>query len=435
MRVLIHTFIVSLLFVLGIAFFWCPAPAVFSFKPVNWAVLYEKAHPSGTKTKFPWSASERMLGFIERNTTGHQPFTAFISETVEHRGITIRDETWLQWKNVHFPQSASVPPKPEPVFMAANDPMAASLDRNYGYVTIQDKNMDTFIYTRLSPNDQYGMGIPAAMHYPFRMTAAGLLAGALLLGFLSPRSIGPVPASTSGKGARVFLFILALGFVGTALPWIYGFEKSSLYGIVVLGGVVTLMGGVGALLFGRETVLLHRLLQGQGLLTHWTYTDKEWQAFTQWAHQEIKYRQLTALGLVTLFALAIAGGFWAVHPDKGGAGAFCVIAGLMGLIWIVVGANIFFQQRKNKRGPGRVYIGEKLVYINGSVVSWGFLGSRLESMVLGIDPVPVITLVVSVIMIAGRTLFFFRQHYTYQIPVPQGRIKEAKQIIDKLTAS
>lgn len=187
MRVLIHTFIVSLLFVLGIALFWCPAQAVFSFTPVNWAVLYEKAHPAATK-------------------------------------------------------------------------------------------------------NQYSMGIPSAMHYPFRMAATGFMAGALILGFLRPKSLGPVMASTPGKGARVFLFILALGFVGTALPWVYGFTKSTLYGISVLGGFVFILGGIGAFLFGRETVLTHRLLQGDGLVAHWTYTDKEWQAFTQWAVQEEKNR-------------------------------------------------------------------------------------------------------------------------------------------------
>ena len=433
MRVLIHTFIVSLLFVLGIAFFWCPAQAIFSFTPVNWAVLYEKAHPAVTKTKFPWSPSERMREFLRRNTTGHQPFTAFISEKLKDKGIMTRDEAWIQWKTLHFSSAGPAQAEPKPVFMAADDPMAEPLVLNYGYVTILDKNMDTFVYTRLSPNDQYNMGIPSGMHYPFRMAATGFMAGALILGFLRPKSLGPVMASTPGTGARVFLFILALGFVGTALPWVYGFTKSTLYGIAVLGGFVFMLGAIGAFLFGREIVLTHRLLQGQGLVAHWTYTDKEWQAFTQWAVQEEKKQGLIGLGLISLMCLAIAGGFWAFHPDSGGAAACVVIIGLTGLIWIIAGVNIFFKHKKNKKGPGVVYIGEKLVYINGSVVSWGFLGSRLESMTLQTDPVPVITLVVSVIMMAGRTLFFFRHNYTYQIPVPKGRIKEAKQIIGKLT--
>lgn len=145
-----------------------------------------------------------------------------------------------------------------------------------------------------------------------------------------------------------------------------------------------------------------------------------------------KKQGLIGLGLISLMCLAIAGGFWAFHTDTGGAVACLVIIGLTGLIWIVAGVNIFLKHKKNKKGPGAVYIGEKIVYINGSVVSWGFLGSRLESMTLQTDPVPVITVVVSVIMMAGRTLFFFRNNYTYQIPVPKGRIKEAKQVILKI---
>ena len=243
----------------------------------------------------------------------------------------------------------------------------------------------------------------------------------LILGFLRPKALGPVLASTPGTGARVFLFILALGTVGTALPWIYGFTKSTLYGIAVLGGFVFMLGAIGALLFGPGNPFDPPAASGAGgLWPHWTYTDKEWQAFTQWVVQEEKKQGLIGLGLISLMCLAISGGFWAFHPNTGGAAAFFVIAGLTGLIWIIVGVNLFFKHKKNKEGPGVVYIGEKLVYINGSVVSWGFLGSRLESMTLQTDPVPVITLVVSVIMMAGRTLFFFRHNYTYQIPVPKG---------------
>ena len=56
MRVLIHTFIVSLLFCSGNRFFLVPGTGdILLYTPVNWAVFYEKDHPAATKTKFPWS--------------------------------------------------------------------------------------------------------------------------------------------------------------------------------------------------------------------------------------------------------------------------------------------------------------------------------------------------------------------------------------------
>ena len=204
---------------------------------------------------------------------------------------------------------------------------------------------------------------------------------------------------------------------------------------MVLGGFVTMFGVIGVILFGLETVKIHGLLQGRDLLAHWTSAGLEWQKFLSWSYQEGKAIAFSGLILVTTIAAVVAGGFWLMVRDEGAAIAAAVIGGVMLMLWLLVGITLVIRKRKRQSERGEVYIGTKLIYVNGTVASWFLPGSRLESVILQEEPVPAITLVTSAVMMAGRFLYFFRHNYTHFIPVPQDKLKEAEKIVAQLLES
>ncbi len=425
MRIMLHSFVVSLVLLLGIASLWRPASGIFTFEPVDWAVLYEKQH---TPTHGFGSSSYAME--ILRTSEQHHSLTAFIQESIGQQGVLTDKKEWLDWQKQHFPASGAAWEKT--VYMAPDDPLALDIRNDRGYITMNDSNLATFTYTRLEPENLGGKNIPAAIRFPYRTTAGIMILAGCFLSFLLPGTDKKALQTSSGIGTRFFLFIFSGGLVVTGLPFLYGWTGSEQFGVIFLGAFIILFGVIGILLFGLETVKVHGLLQGRDMLAHWTISDREWQEFNKWSYQEGKSIAFAGLILVTVIAVVIAGGFLSAVRDEGAVIAAAVVGAVILFLWLMVGITLMLRKRKARSESAEVYISLTQVYVNGTVASWFLPGSRLESITLQTEPVPAITLITSAIMMAGKFLYFFRQNSTCFIPVPASKLQEAKKIIAQL---
>ena len=73
------------------------------------------------------------------------------------------------------------------------------------------------------------------------------------------------------------------------------------------------------------------------------------------------------------------------------------------------------------------------IYLDGSVHSWNSLGTRLDSVAFQASPLPHLRFVYSYLMVAGRSLYFFRNYVTVRVPVPAGREAEGRAVVRLLT--
>jgi hypothetical protein len=120
--------------------------------------------------------------------------------------------------------------------------------------------------------------------------------------------------------------------------------------------------------------------------------------------------------------------------DDAAAWVFLVLLGLIVLLWMVAVLVPKLTYRRNIKGSGEVYLGSSGIHLNGSVHTWRLLGSRFESAQYRADPFPLLAVLYSYLMVAGRSLYFFRQYFAVSVPVPAGKEDDAKNIAKILPA-
>ena len=301
MRFLISTFLIVGGLFAAVLFWWRPAPELLALEPVDWAEEYEAQHTPGS----PYSGAIGMAREIIRTSQTHKPLTEFIAEQTGERLSRVEGGRWQAWADRHFSDGSER--DAAPAYLGRGDPLGTGLSGEYGYVELRrDNGIDFFQYQRLSAEDLSGREIPAGLRFPYRKTALALF-GATLIFFLVNhfRKSGDhrLGRSSAGRGCKVFIAIGAAGAALVVLPFLYGWINAS-PPFVFVGGFVVICGIIGLAMFGWQAVTVSNLLNGKGLLAHWTYTPQEWQAFTEWAFTESIGERL-AVGLLEQGADAI----------------------------------------------------------------------------------------------------------------------------------
>ena len=155
----------------------------------------------------------------------------------------------------------------------------------------------------------------------------------------------------------------------------------------------------------------------------------EWQHYVEWAYSEDRQEKRKVLVFIAGIVLLVGGGFWLLVRDEGGAIAFAVLFAVVLLVALVSEVLPRLARRRDRRGAGEVAVGEAVAYINGSVHCWTLPGSRLEGVEYVERPFPVVKIHYSYLMMAGRSLYFFRNFVTAVIPVPRGGKDEADLLV------
>jgi hypothetical protein len=226
-----------------------------------------------------------------------------------------------------------------------------------------------------------------------------------------------------------------MGCVGVGLvvmPFYYGWYND-FPPFVFVGGFIIVCGLIGFTMFGWLAVVVGRLLSGSQVIVHWTYDHTEWQRYVAWAYGEDVREKRQLFLLVAGITLLIGGAFWLLMRDRAAALVFCFLVSLLLFIWLLITVLPWLTRRRDQRQPGEIVAGKNVIYHNGSVHCWTFPGSRLEGVVRVEQPFPMVQIRYSYLMMAGRTLYFFRNHVTVSLPVPAGCEEEAARLVEALS--
>ncbi len=225
--------------------------------------------------------------------------------------------------------------------------------------------------------------------------------------------------------AFIWLAVSIVGLVFIFVPGGAGIEgMSGGFAISFVCLFIAIIGFVVAVYYVMLAGILDRILRGDGLLVHWTYTHEKWLEYAGKEYAEEKAEKKGLFFVVSGFALFFGFLFWAIDPESG----FYVFLIMLGLIAIVAFAwqfSAWYYHRQNMRFVGEVYISKDGVYLNQKLYTWRPFGSSLTSVALrrirGID-----------LLVFQYSAFTYPpQTYTVRVPVPEGQEKAAESILQQ----
>jgi hypothetical protein len=231
------------------------------------------------------------------------------------------------------------------------------------------------------------------------------------------------------RTAIIWGVVTALAIFAIFAPNIFGMDDlNGGFAISALSIIVAITGIIVTVIYARRARLLDRILKGDNLLAHWTYSPEEWKQYTEKEFQTEKKEKRMLFYMVAGIALFFGILFFAFDRE-GGLWVLISMLGLIALIAFVAWFAAWYNYRQNKKYLGEAYITSDAVYLNRQLHTWRGLGAKLESVVLAEK--------------GSRQLVAFtysapsrmgRQENTVRVPVPEGQEKAAEKLAERFNA-
>jgi hypothetical protein len=409
---------------------WFPAPVLLRTELVDWGRLYESRYASSGSGLGVMGMGKAFI----RSVTEPMPLNRFIESRTADQLIIGTDPAWSAV--LDSLEVTLVPGGKAVQYVVPDSAPYASLPETSRYLQWRDEKGIRYLEYQFVPAADFeSHSIPEEVQFPLRLSWLLLLAcglGATLLGFVAGGKPSLIEGSSAGKGLRWSAVFSLLCGGAVIWPFVYqSFGSGFSFASILMGGLFLIGGLVGMWLFGRQAAMVRRMVAGD-CLAHFTYSPEEWTKFAQWDYGEEASDKRAIWLLIFVISLVVGLGFMAVMQDEASVWVFGGLMGFMAVLWLLAWAMPKLTYRRDLKAAGEVYVGQDGIYLNGSVHSWNTWGARLDSVSFKADPLSHIEVVYSYLMVAGRSLYFFRNYVTVRVPVPAGREADGKAVVDKL---
>jgi len=189
--------------------------------------------------------------------------------------------------------------------------------------------------------------------------------------------------------------------------------------------IIFFSGMISAIIFQRLAGNLNRLVAGEGLLAHWTYSQDEWFRYTEAEHIRDRKDKWALFRLISIIGVVV-GIVFVIFKHDALPVILVVIPGLIAIIAVTAALSISSTYRMNLAHPGEVYIGKSGALLGKAFHYWKLPTAYLQTAVFEAGNPPVIKLVYS------SPSGYARGEYIARFPVPQGREEEAKRVLAQL---
>lgn len=226
--------------------------------------------------------------------------------------------------------------------------------------------------------------------------------------------------------ALVCVLVSVAAVVAALLPFFTGMDMMrSGYGLMCMAGFIALTGLIAALLFFARAAAWDKLARGQDVLTHWIYSEAEWQTYAQVEFEE-ESRDKRNLWLVVAGIALLAGVIFFLADQEAGGVVLLVMLGLIAVTGVLALGLPRLAFARNQRAPGEVVISSESAWLSGTFHTWKGWGARLESVRLRDEMPAILEIIYSTPNRTGR------QNTTVRVPVPMGQQATAQQVADRL---
>ncbi len=223
---------------------------------------------------------------------------------------------------------------------------------------------------------------------------------------------------------RMIIIAVAVNAVA-AMAWISGIELAG----IILGTFAFMISVIIAVLLpaGKKAALrISSLREGNGLLLRWEYTAEPFRNFTV-----AEYRRQLTNANITAGVLVLAGPVVGLYKDgeEGLLVGIAVGVGLALLAYLLgfLMAKDFFDRASSP--PFEALISSSSVYLNGLFADWSISGAQCVSAEIRNDELSGMPSILIVYTTRGR---YGKQTKELYVPIPEGKMHEAQQIITQL---
>jgi len=232
------------------------------------------------------------------------------------------------------------------------------------------------------------------------------------------------PPKRTAVASFVVSIVAAVTIFVPELVGIDGFDGG--FAISFVSFFIAICAAIVGVMFLGFAYKLDKILRGEGLLAHWTYESDYWLEYTLKEYAEEKSEKKGLFLIVTGFALFFGLLFWVLDPEAGFI-VFLIMLALIGLVAFAWQFSAWYNYKQNLRGVKEAYITKDAVYMNQRLYTWDTVFTCFEE--------------VSQKDNHGLSLLVFKftsatragpQTHTIRVPIPRGREKEAKEIVEEI---
>jgi hypothetical protein len=230
------------------------------------------------------------------------------------------------------------------------------------------------------------------------------------------------PRTTAIASFAVALFFAVMIFVPGFLG-IDGFDGG--FAISFVSILIVAVAIIVGIMYLSWAAKLDRILRGEGIIAHWTYTPEFWAKYTEKEYKEEISEKKGLFIIISVIALGCGFFFLAIDPETG-LFVFAVMLVLIGLCAFAWRFSAWNNHRQNVGGVREAFISKDAIYMNKKFYTWKAFLTSFDG--------------VSIEKTRGMSMLVFKytnvnkagaQTYVTRVPIPPGQEEEAKSILEQ----
>jgi len=224
------------------------------------------------------------------------------------------------------------------------------------------------------------------------------------------------------RNAFILTLLLIAGAVFTGYSGMDGMKGG--YALILILGFLAMTAFITALVYIPRAREFDKLVRELKPLAHWTYTQKEWNLFMQEDLKENLAVNKATLRLVIIVSFVVLAVLLLLYRDNL---FILIIAGIISMLTVVALIAPRIRSLLLKKGRQEALIGERSAYIGGTFQTWTQLGACLVGTDIYEDgEIPVLHIIYEFPTLQAT------QQEIVRIPVPAGKMEEARKLVEML---
>lgn len=170
-----------------------------------------------------------------------------------------------------------------------------------------------------------------------------------------------------------------------------------------------------------------KILRGEGILAHWTYTPEFWAKYTEKEYAEEVSEKKGLFILVSGIALVTGLIFWVID-NEAGFFVFLVMLLLIGLVALAWRVPAWLNHRQNIGGVREAFITKDAIYMNKKFITWRAIFTSFS----GVTQQNTRGMQFLVFSYTSTNMRTGQTTYTTRVPIPPGQEEAAKNLMEQI---